>query len=311
MNPKAELQPLATVVDAGIAWPATGPRLRTHAHFALRQHLLLTKQLRHAIESSELCLYYQPQYRSSDGSCCGVEALARWFPDGAEPVPPAVFVRHAEQSGLIGALGRWVLQDACSTAATWRPPAGAPLTLSVNVSPHQIEAEFSEFLARTLERTGFPAAQLELEITEGILIEDPEFALECLAGWKQLGVRIAMDDFGCGYSNLSYLSRLPVDRLKIDRSLVCRMVTDRRTAAIVRTVIALGRDLGFAVLAEGVETEAQCEALVRMGCEQMQGFLFAPPLDAREVRLLLEGSAAGLPAATALIPTMGGQLDAC
>jgi EAL domain-containing protein (putative c-di-GMP-specific phosphodiesterase class I) len=180
-----------------------------------------------------------------------------------------------------------VLEEACTTAATWHACGEAAPIVCVNVSPRQISRGFCALLAGTLEQTGFPAAQLELEITEGILIERPEFARECLAQWKRLGVRIALDDFGSGYSGLSYLSRLPVDRIKIDKSLIHRMTADAKTAAIVRAVISLGADLGFAVLAEGVESEAQLAMLMGMGCQQVQGFLLAMPACAAETEALL------------------------
>jgi EAL domain-containing protein (putative c-di-GMP-specific phosphodiesterase class I) len=244
-------------------------------------------RLRNAIELEELSLHYQPQYETSRGQHCGVEALARWFLPNGESIPPANFIRQAENSGLITSLGAWVLHEACSTVAGWHSCGGAPPTVCVNVSPRQITRGFCAVLADTLERTGLPAAQLELEITEGILIEQPEFARECLARWKELGVRIALDDFGTGYSGLSYLSRLPVDRVKIDKSLIQRMTTDAKTAAIVRAMISLGADLGFAVLAEGVESERQLAMLTGMGCQQVQGYLLALPACADEARALL------------------------
>jgi diguanylate cyclase len=249
--------------------------------------VILTGRLRQAVERDELSVHYQPQYRCVDGRPCGVEALARWFPDNGHPVSPTVFIKQAEQSGLISALGHWVLKEACTTAMTWQPFGEEPPILCVNVSPHQICPEFSGILAQVLESTGFPASRLELEITESILIENPEFALQRLGQWKQLGVRIALDDFGTGYSSLNYLSRMPVDRLKIDRSLIQRVVTDSKSAAIVRALISLGADLGFAVLAEGVETEAQFEMLLRMGCLQMQGYLLTRPVSACQVETLL------------------------
>jgi EAL domain-containing protein (putative c-di-GMP-specific phosphodiesterase class I) len=249
--------------------------------------LPFTARLRNAIEREELSLYYQPQFRSDDGRPCGVEALARWFPSTGRPIPPVTFIRQAEEAGLISALGQWVLEEACRTAAAWMVPPEEPPILCVNVSPRQIGPEFSRILIQTLARTGLPASRLELEITEGILIENLQLALRWLAQWKQIGVRIALDDFGTGYSSLNYLSRLPVDRLKIDRSLIQRVVTDSKTAAIVRAVISLGADLGFAVLAEGVETEAQFELLERMGCEQMQGYLLTPPVPAERAAALL------------------------
>jgi EAL domain-containing protein (putative c-di-GMP-specific phosphodiesterase class I) len=252
-----------------------------------RKSVLFTKRLRAAIARDELSLHYQPQYRSNDGAPCGVEALARWFPPHGQPISPIVFIRQAERAGLISALGLWVLEEACRTAMNWRALGEEPPILCVNVSPHQICPEFSGGLEKVLESTGFPASRLELEITEGILIENPEFALQRLAQWKQLGVRIALDDFGTGYSSLSYLSQLPVDRLKIDRSLIQRIIIDSKTAAIVRALISLGNDLGFAVLAEGVETEAQFEMLVRMGCQQVQGYLLTRPVPAGQVEALL------------------------
>jgi EAL domain-containing protein (putative c-di-GMP-specific phosphodiesterase class I) len=268
----------------------------------LRQRRQFTKRLSNAIERHEISLHYQPQYRSDDGRHCGVEALARWCSPQGHAISPVVFVRHAEQTGLISALGQWVLELACETAASWRVAGEVPPILCVNVSPYQIGPEFSTILARTLKRTGFPASCLELEITEGTLIKNTELALECLSQWKELGVRIALDDFGTGYSNLSYLSRLPVDRLKIDRSLIQRVVRDSKTAAIVRALISLGDDLGFEVLAEGVETEAQFEVLVRMGCQQMQGYLLTPPVCDHEAKLLLTQNWGARHAATRVMP---------
>jgi EAL domain-containing protein (putative c-di-GMP-specific phosphodiesterase class I) len=247
-----------------------------------------TTLIRTAMECHELTLHYQPQYEIGAGHQCGIEALARWIRPNGDSVPTSVFIRQAEQSGWIVALGAWVLHEACTTVAGWRNAGEQLPTLCVNVSPRQISAEFSTLLESTLERTGFPAGQLELEITEGILIEKPALALACLEQWKRLGVRIALDDFGTGYSSLSYLSRLPVDRIKIDRSLTSQMTDDHRTAAIVRAVVSLGADLGVTVLAEGVETEAQLTMLNDMGCSQAQGFLLAFPACADEARTLLD-----------------------
>jgi diguanylate cyclase (GGDEF)-like protein/PAS domain S-box-containing protein len=252
-----------------------------------QQRLHLETGLRQAIERNELVVHYQPQFDVRTGRECGVEALARWFPRNGEAISPAVFIPLAERTGLICSLGSWVLQSACATVSRWQLGGQAPPTLCINVSTHQVRQEFGQILARALSVSGFPADRLELEITESILIENPELALECLAQWKRLGVRIAVDDFGTGYSSLSYLSRLPVDRLKIDKSLVHRMIDESRSETIVRTVVSLGRELGFAVIAEGVETEEQFQRLQELGCPQVQGYLFAAPGPAIEARALL------------------------
>jgi EAL domain-containing protein (putative c-di-GMP-specific phosphodiesterase class I) len=260
---------------------------RAYLKHCRSQHLSPTARLRNAIERHELSLAYQPQYETNCGCCCGVEALARWvLPDG-ESIAPAIFIPRAEQSGLIGALGAWVLHEACSTVSAWNRDSEQFPILCVNVSPRQISRQFCTLLASTLEQTRFPASQLELEITEGVLIQQPHLALECLARWKRLGVRISLDDFGTGYSSLSYLSRLPVDRIKIDRQLIHRMTADAKTAAIVRAVISLGADLGCAVLAEGVESETQLTMLIGMGCQQVQGYLLARPACAADAPTLL------------------------
>jgi EAL domain-containing protein (putative c-di-GMP-specific phosphodiesterase class I) len=240
-----------------------------------------------AIERQELTVHYQPQYAMGNGRGCGMEALARWtLPDG-EDISPSIFIPIAEQAGLIRALGAWVLQQACEAACCWPDLGGCPPTLSVNISTHQINRDFFAVLERIISVTGFPAERLELEITESALIADAELAIDCMEKWKELGVQIAVDDFGTGYSSLSYLSRLPVDRLKLDKSFIQRMPFERKTAAIVRSMFGLGREMGMAVLAEGIETERQFDILEHMGCQQVQGYLFAKPAPAKEARALL------------------------
>ena len=248
----------------------------------------LESDLRHAVESNELCLYYQPQFDIAGGQVCGVEALARWFRVEGKSIAPSVFIPLAERIHLIGALGTWALRNACTTMASWSGDAtSAPLC--VNVSVHQICAGFTPVIAAALESSGLSPGRLELEITESALLENSGAALKCLRDWKRLGVRLAVDDFGTGYSNLSYLSRLPLDRLKIDRSLIQGLSQDSRVAAVVRTVASLGRELGFTVLAEGVETTDQLRLVKDLGCDQAQGFLLMPPVAAAEARAVLEG----------------------
>jgi EAL domain-containing protein (putative c-di-GMP-specific phosphodiesterase class I) len=299
---EGELRVLPAFANAcGVqSFVARGPapsRYESRLHDRRGKRLTLSVRLRNAIETDQLSLQYQPQYQLRDGHHCGVEALARWFLPNGAAIPPATFIPAAEKSSLITALGAWVLQEACTTVAAWNRCGGILPVLCVNVSTRQITADFYAVLARTLERTGFPAHQLELEITEGILIDKPELALNCLTQWKRLGVRIALDDFGTGYSSLSYLSRMPVDRVKVDKSLIHRMISDPKTAAIVRAVISLGVDLGFEVLAEGVESEDQLAMLSGMGCQQVQGYLLALPECAEKAKALLASDWGGRPMA--------------
>ena len=261
-----------------------------HASEVVRQaheQRQLETGLRAAIQRNELSLHFQPQFEIRSGRACGVEALARWFRSDGTSVPPAVFIPIAEEVGLISALGAWALNSACSGAAAWTTGFESPPTLCVNVSMRQILPEFTRVIAGALSRSGLAPDRLELEITESVLMDNADAALDCIAEWKALGVRIAVDDFGIGYSSLSYLSRLPVDRLKMDRSLIQGMTHEAKDAAIVRAVLSLGRDLGFMVLAEGVETEEQFDMLDQFGCQQAQGFLMTPPLPAWEARTLM------------------------
>ncbi len=250
-----------------------------------------------AIERQELAVHYQPQYEMGNGRGCGMEALARWTLPAGEEMSPSVFIPIAERAGLIRALGSWVLQQACEAACCWPDLGGCPPTLSVNISTHQINREFFGILERIISVTGFPGERLELEITESALIADTEVAIDCMEKWKELGVQIAVDDFGTGYSSLSYLSRLPLDRLKLDKSFIQRMPFERKTAAIVSSMFGLGREMGVAVLAEGIETERQFDMLEQMGCRQVQGYLFAKPAPAKEARALLS-----MPWGTRLMP---------
>jgi EAL domain-containing protein (putative c-di-GMP-specific phosphodiesterase class I) len=247
----------------------------------------LNARLSEAVSGRKLEAYFQPQYDVDHGKGCGVEALARWTLEDGEEISPAVFIPLAERTGLIRTLGALVLEQACATVAAWGELGGRAPTLSVNVSTHQIDEDFAAVIERVIRLTGLPGDRLELEITESALIADADLAIECFEQWRALGVHIAVDDFGTGYSSLNYLSRLPVDRLKLDRSFAQRMTAERKTAAIVRSVLALGTEMGIAVMVEGVETERQFALLQRWGCRQVQGFLFAKPLPAPEALALL------------------------
>jgi EAL domain-containing protein (putative c-di-GMP-specific phosphodiesterase class I) len=247
----------------------------------------LEARLMAAVRRSELKVHFQPQYDVECGQGCGVEALARWTAPDGEEISPTVFIPVAERIAMICPLGAWVLGHACETVARWGSLGGQAPTLSVNISTHQINERFTRVIERALKTSGLPPAQLELEITESALIADAEFAIACCEEWRALGVHIAVDDFGTGYSSLSYLARLPVDRLKLDKSFAQRMTLEKKTAAIVRSVLALGREMGVAVLVEGVETEEQFALLERLGCQQVQGYLLAKPVPAVEARALL------------------------
>ena len=243
--------------------------------------------LSEAVMQRELMVHYQAQYEVDGGRGCGVEALARWtLRDGTE-ISPTVFIPIAERTSLICRLGAWVLEQACQTVVAWGAAGGRPATLSVNVSAHQINGDFYGTIERVLASTGLAPERLELEITESALIADAESAIESLDRYKALGVRIAIDDFGTGYSSLCYLARLPVDRLKLDKSFVHRMTYEKKTAAIIKSVLALGAEMDITVLAEGIETERQFAMLQDWGCKQVQGFLFAKPAPAAEARALL------------------------
>jgi EAL domain-containing protein (putative c-di-GMP-specific phosphodiesterase class I) len=247
----------------------------------------LQLDLSEALQLRKLRVAFQPQFELRSGQGCGMEALARWVRPTGEVIAPSVFIRLAERAGMIHSLGAWVLETGCASASSYCARNDQRTTLSVNVSPLQIDEDFSTVIDQALKRSGFPANQLELEITESALFANPAATIEHLKAWKQLGVRIAMDDFGTGYSSLSYLSILPVDRLKLDRSLIHRMTLDKKSAAVMRLVIALGAELDIDVLAEGVETEEQLQMLTDLGCPQVQGYLLGKPMSAEQAQTAL------------------------
>jgi diguanylate cyclase (GGDEF)-like protein/PAS domain S-box-containing protein len=244
------------------------------------ERLEMESALRTALVRKELELHYQPQVRLSDRAIIGIEALMRWKHPVRGWISPAQFIPVAEHSDLILGLGDWALATACRQVQSWGGKA-RDLRLAVNVSARQfLSSGFADAVARVLSSTGMDPSQLELEITEGVLVDDRKEAVAILERLNALGVQIAVDDFGTGYSSLSYLSRLPIDCLKIDRSFVMRSSEDRHDAAIAQAIISLGSSLGLRVLAEGVETEEQYRFLVEHGCGEGQGYMFAKPLPA-------------------------------
>jgi predicted signal transduction protein with EAL and GGDEF domain len=267
---------------------------------AVRDRRLLEHDLRNAIPRGELRLVYQPQKDIRDGRVIGFEALLRWKHATRGEIPPAEFIPVAEESGIILQIGEWVLRAACSEAATWTQP----LTVAVNVSAVQIHnANFAHVLHEILFETGLAPRRLELEVTETALVRDLNRALATLRRIKILGVRIAMDDFGTGYSSLSNLRAFPFDKIKIDGSFIKSVNVNDQAAAIVRSVLGLGRALRLPVLAEGVETTAELEFLESELCDEAQGYLLGRPGDIEGFRQLTHGvDAADDPTIVSLVP---------
>ncbi|WP_188746007.1 EAL domain-containing protein [Marinobacterium zhoushanense] len=245
-------------------------------------------RLRRAIEMGQLEVFYQPQVEIASGRIIGAEALLRWRDDERGYIPPDQFIPLAEQSELIVKLSNWVLEQVSRQGRLWLDQGYAPLRLAVNLSPNQLRnAELIQHIDTTLQATGFPAEQLELELTEGTLMHDPEQAAERLNQLRKLGISISLDDFGTGYSSLAYLKRFPLSVLKIDKSFTRGLPQDLEDCAISRTVVAMGHALGMTVLAEGVETQEQLEYLRDLGCDVYQGYLCSPAVPAKQFVELL------------------------
>ena len=246
----------------------------------MRQRMRIDHAMRQALASQRFRLHYQPQIDLGTGAVIGAEALIRWRDPELGEISPATFIPVAEETGFIIAIGDWVLEQAVRQAVIWRDQ-GLVMPVSVNVSALQFQqADFNARVTAVLAEHGLAGELLELELTESILVHDANEALARLSQLSQLGVRLAIDDFGTGYSSLAYLKRFPIDRLKIDRSFVKGVPTDDSDCAIVRAVVQLAQALGMKVIAEGVETELQRAFLLDLGCDEFQGFLFAPALDA-------------------------------
>ena len=253
-----------------------------------RPQAKLASDLGEAISHDDIAVHFQPQYDLCSGRAVGVEALARWVRLDGRVTPPSSFIPVAERFGMIGAIGVSVLYQACATLCEWTAAEQSAPLLCVNVSALQLTEEFGAVLAGILELTEFPGERLELEVTETSSISNLSRTALILAQCRRQGVRIALDDFGTAYSGFAYLAQLPIDRLKLDQSFVQAIENNRKAAAIVRSVIALGSDLNIDVLAEGIETERQLEMLIAMGCPQGQGNLFAQPLPADAARNLMK-----------------------
>jgi diguanylate cyclase (GGDEF)-like protein len=253
----------------------------------LQERRALEVDLRNALASDGFRLAFQPQINLEDERIIGAEALLRWERPGVGNVPPDQFIGVAEETGLIAQIGAWAIHEACWQAATWPEPMG----VAVNVSPVQFrQPGLCECVTAALQRSGLPASRLELEITEGVLLNDTEETLATLERLRNLGVKIAMDDFGTGYSSLGYLQKFPFDKVKIDRSFVRNLGHDPNAGAIVSAVVGMSRALGVRANAEGVELREQAALLLAQGCEEVQGYFFARPMSGEALRELLAES---------------------
>jgi diguanylate cyclase (GGDEF)-like protein/PAS domain S-box-containing protein len=256
--------------------------------------LVLEGELRAALELGEFELYYQPQVDSRDGSFVGVEALLRWNHPDRGLLAPGAFIELAEQAGFIGEIGHWVLRTACEQARQWLAQGLRFGRVAVNLSAREfVQSNIVANVARTLEETGLDASMLELEITETVAMYNVEQILAILELLRDMGVRVAIDDFGTGYSSMSYLKRFPVQTLKLAQDFMRDVDIDPQSAAIASTLIALCRELGLDVVAEGVENENQLEFLRQRGCYVIQGYLFSRPIPSADLGELLRRGGAG------------------
>jgi diguanylate cyclase (GGDEF)-like protein/PAS domain S-box-containing protein len=249
-----------------------------------------------ALDNRELDVFYQPKIELKSGNIVGTEALLRWHNPKLGSVSPAAFIPCAEETGLIHSIGEWVLNTVCSQINKWREDGLGEIHVSVNLSAHQfLDKNLGRIVERAITAGGIPAQLIELEITESILMADITTAAQVLQGLKEIGVTISLDDFGTGYSSLSYLKNLPIDTLKIDKSFIDEVHASPSDAAIALTIIALSRNLGLGVVAEGVENREQYVFLQNNGCDMVQGFYISKPLPAADfARMARLGSAQAL-----------------
>ncbi|MEJ2061548.1 MAG: EAL domain-containing protein [Gammaproteobacteria bacterium] len=255
----------------------------------LEQRMGLEEDLHLAVERGELELYYQPQV-DGDGQLIGAEALLRWKHPEKGVISPAVFIPLAEENGLIFSIGLWVLETACAQIKAWSDnPAIPAFQVAVNVSARQFQQpDFTDRVEQVLTRTGIDPNKLKIELTESVVLADINDTLKKMHSLKALGLSLSLDDFGTGQSSLSYLTRMPLDQLKIDRSFVINLPKNRNDAILAQAIIAMGQGLNLAVIAEGVETAAQQEFLKSLGCHFYQGYLYSRPLPVAEFEVYLQ-----------------------
>jgi EAL domain-containing protein (putative c-di-GMP-specific phosphodiesterase class I) len=257
------------------------PSMNKQAH----NRLLLENKLRHAIEENHFELFYQPQIDLKTGDLIGIEALIRWFDPEQGMIPPAEFIPLAEDTGLIAQIGDWVIERACRDMKALQDKGFPQIKVAINVSAFQFRhgQHLTEVISQSLKKYNFPAELFALELTESILIDDVNETLKVLDSMRDLGITLAIDDFGTGYSSLSYLKQFPIDVLKIDQSFIRDITNDVSDKAIVSAIIAMAKQLGIDVLAEGVETLEQQLFLQGQGCDYVQGYLYCKPIPANEL----------------------------
>jgi EAL domain-containing protein (putative c-di-GMP-specific phosphodiesterase class I) len=263
----------------------------------LRERMQLREELRHALARQQLRIEYQPEVDLRTGEIHCMEALLRWHHPALGTIEPARFIPLAEETGLIEAIGAWVIERACLQATEWRARMDMRrVSIAINLSARQLGKEGLEAqLARCLSETGLNPASLELELTENASMESPDHVFSLMHRFKGMGLSIAIDDFGTGLSNMRYLQRLPVDKLKLDGSFVEAIATDPGSLAIAEAIIAIAHRLGLKVVAEMVETEAQVRLLRERGCDLAQGFFFSRPVPPQECAALLATGSLPLP----------------
>lgn len=274
--------------SGGNSFQFYSPNMNAHTH----ELLMLERDIARAVKEDQFAMYYQPQLDLKTGRMVGIEALVRWQHPEKGLLNPLDFIPLAEETGLIIALGKWILQASCRQLRQWQDAGYNPGRMCVNISGRQFRhGTLIGLVDDVLANTGIDAAELELEITESVIMEDVEETFATFAALQERGISLAIDDFGTGYSSLNYLKRFPISKFKIDRSFIQDITRDTNDAAIARTVVALAKSLNVAVIAEGIETEEQLRLLEEMGCRQGQGYLFSKPLPADEMERFLLGDA--------------------
>jgi diguanylate cyclase (GGDEF)-like protein len=256
---------------------------------SLQRRVEMESCLRHAVENHEFTLFYQPRVDLRTNHCTGVEALIRWNSPTFGHVMPADFIPLAEETGDIVQIGAWVLREACREAAEWHTSGLGDIHVAVNLSARQLaDSRLQETILEALNDARLPGHLLELELTESVVMRNPESAVRLLAAIKKTGVRLSIDDFGTGYSSLAYLNRFPIDTVKIDRSFIRHLPESHSDAQITSAVIALGHSLGLTVVAEGAEMQAQIDFLRKEGCDEVQGYFYSRPISAGDMRIFLD-----------------------